>query len=251
MKLKTLLLSSVLALSAFGAQAQVLDDPLHSVVCGSGGTGCVNTDNGSFAPLNSSQNWGFEISPPNPNSGTLFLGFLVPTNSIDVNTFLLPTLTDNGGGPIAESVISRTTLLTAGNGSNIASYLNLGGTFSPTDNFSNASAGESTENPGFTGSFLAFKASIPGITLDSQGSTTIANDFSFGSNLPAGTVIIGFFSFLDSNNVQQYVGTAASGDLVVTPTSAVPEPSTWAMMLLGFIGLGFAFRSRRRMVGLA
>jgi CHRD domain/PEP-CTERM motif len=28
--------------------------------------------------------------------------------------------------------------------------------------------------------------------------------------------------------------------------SAVPEPSTWAMMLLGFAGLGFAFRSRRK-----
>jgi PEP-CTERM motif len=30
--------------------------------------------------------------------------------------------------------------------------------------------------------------------------------------------------------------------------SAVPEPSTWAMMLLGFAGLGFAFRHSRRRV---
>jgi hypothetical protein len=28
-------------------------------------------------------------------------------------------------------------------------------------------------------------------------------------------------------------------------TAAVPEPATWAMMLLGFAGLGFAFRSLR------
>jgi hypothetical protein len=28
--------------------------------------------------------------------------------------------------------------------------------------------------------------------------------------------------------------------------SAVPEPSTWAMMLIGFVGLGFAFRQSRR-----
>jgi hypothetical protein len=33
--------------------------------------------------------------------------------------------------------------------------------------------------------------------------------------------------------------------------SAVPEPSTWAIMLLGFIGLGFAFRQSRRKVPLA
>jgi hypothetical protein len=34
--------------------------------------------------------------------------------------------------------------------------------------------------------------------------------------------------------------------LISTPASAVPEPSTWAMMLLGFAGLGFAFRQSRR-----
>jgi hypothetical protein len=33
--------------------------------------------------------------------------------------------------------------------------------------------------------------------------------------------------------------------------SAVPEPATWAMMLLGFIGLAFAFRMKRRVVGMA
>jgi hypothetical protein len=33
--------------------------------------------------------------------------------------------------------------------------------------------------------------------------------------------------------------------------SAVPEPSTWAMMLLGFLGLAFAFRTKRRVMGVA
>jgi outer membrane lipase/esterase len=33
--------------------------------------------------------------------------------------------------------------------------------------------------------------------------------------------------------------------------SAVPEPSTWAMMLLGFAGLGFVFRQSRRKVSFA
>jgi hypothetical protein len=35
------------------------------------------------------------------------------------------------------------------------------------------------------------------------------------------------------------------GDIVgftSIPAAQVPEPSTWAMMLLGFAGLGFAFR---------
>jgi hypothetical protein len=34
-------------------------------------------------------------------------------------------------------------------------------------------------------------------------------------------------------------------------SSAVPEPGTWAMMLLGFAGLGFAFRQSRRKVSFA
>ena len=39
-------------------------------------------------------------------------------------------------------------------------------------------------------------------------------------------------------------------DLVVGGLGAVPEPSTWAMMLLGFAGLGFAgYRSARRRAG--
>jgi hypothetical protein len=64
-------------------------------------------------------------------------------------------------------------------------------------------------------------------------------------------VIVGFFTFTDDKGTH-FVGTAASEDLVVSPlASAVPEPATWGMMLLGFIGLGFAFRQRRRMVGLA
>jgi hypothetical protein len=33
--------------------------------------------------------------------------------------------------------------------------------------------------------------------------------------------------------------------------TAVPEPATWAMMLLGFAGLGFAFRQSRRKASMA
>jgi hypothetical protein len=37
----------------------------------------------------------------------------------------------------------------------------------------------------------------------------------------------------------------------MTVSSAVPEPSTWAMMLVGFAGLGFAFRRSRRKLATA
>jgi hypothetical protein len=36
-----------------------------------------------------------------------------------------------------------------------------------------------------------------------------------------------------------------------TLVAGVPEPATWGMMLLGFVGLGFAFRQQRRKVSFA
>jgi PEP-CTERM motif len=47
---------------------------------------------------------------------------------------------------------------------------------------------------------------------------------------------------------------ATAGNVLVASVSgvsAVPEPSTWAMMLIGFAGLGFAFRQSRRRVSMA
>jgi hypothetical protein len=42
-----------------------------------------------------------------------------------------------------------------------------------------------------------------------------------------------------------------SGINLYRGVAAVPEPATWAMMLLGFAGLGFAFRQSRRKVSMA
>jgi PEP-CTERM motif len=47
-------------------------------------------------------------------------------------------------------------------------------------------------------------------------------------------------------------GAGAGGSATVTPvTPGVPEPSTWAMMLLGFGGLAFFAARKRRRVALA
>lgn len=44
---------------------------------------------------------------------------------------------------------------------------------------------------------------------------------------------------------------AYGGNLTFTPLAAVPEPGTWAMMLLGFAGIGWQLRRKRSNAGLA
>jgi hypothetical protein len=44
----------------------------------------------------------------------------------------------------------------------------------------------------------------------------------------------------------------AANDTIDLSAGTVPEPSTWAMMLLGFAGLGFtAYRKARRAASIA
>jgi hypothetical protein len=55
-----------------------------------------------------------------------------------------------------------------------------------------------------------------------------------------------------SVTINDSLDTANIDNIVLGPVAAaVPEPSTWAMMLLGFAGLGFAFRRSRRKVSFA
>jgi hypothetical protein len=58
-------------------------------------------------------------------------------------------------------------------------------------------------------------------------------------NTPAGFAISlpGVTARIDEPNILVDLGSVPVPD--GPPTSAVPEPSTWAMMLLGFAGLGF------------
>jgi hypothetical protein len=46
-------------------------------------------------------------------------------------------------------------------------------------------------------------------------------------------------------------GPPAALEISLPLSSAVPEPATWGMMLLGFAGLGFAFRQSRRKASFA
>jgi hypothetical protein len=74
----------------------------------------------------------------------------------------------------------------------------------------------------------------------------------------SGEIIWEYATTQFSFTVQGFTGANGTGTGVqlsntqfLSGASAVPEPATWAMMLLGFLGLGFAFRQSRRKVSFA
>jgi hypothetical protein len=81
------------------------------------------------------------------------------------------------------------------------------------------------------------------------GDTVIGIHFGNGSGVGNST---GFFTFNFLSSVNGItLNIHAVSDVVLyktttVPTTAVPEPATWAMMLLGFGAIGFAARRRRK-----
>jgi hypothetical protein len=66
----------------------------------------------------------------------------------------------------------------------------------------------------------------------------------------SGTITLGFSSLPDSITLSDYLvryqAVNGNGSAIGQPVGAVPEPSTWAMMLLGFGAVGMSMRRNRR-----
>jgi hypothetical protein len=73
------------------------------------------------------------------------------------------------------------------------------------------------------------------------GGTCGANEFWSANNVP---ITGGALNTIVVSGLSRGMG-SFGGNLTFTPTTAVPEPATWAMMLLGFAGIGWQLRRRR------
>jgi hypothetical protein len=91
---------------------------------------------------------------------------------------------------------------------------------------------------------------LDGVMLDSHdfgaanGPITFRSELDFTANLTAGTHTIALQStrlFAPASKVRAQYFDNVSLDV----TAAVPEPSTWAMMVLGFAGIGFVTYRRK------
>ena len=73
------------------------------------------------------------------------------------------------------------------------------------------------------------------------------NDFGLLFNVGAGGVLSPFFfEFTQAGSAGSGAADVAHGFVLTQGSGAVPEPSTWAMMLVGFGAVGFAIRRHRK-----
>jgi Ice-binding-like/PEP-CTERM motif len=88
---------------------------------------------------------------------------------------------------------------------------------------------------------------------DIGSSATIGTDTAFeGTILAVASVTVDTGATIIDGRAIALNAAVTLDDNTITATQCIPEPSTWAMMLLGFAGLGFAgYRQRRKLVGAA
>jgi hypothetical protein len=107
------------------------------------------------------------------------------------------------------------------------------------------------ESYAFTGIFSVTTATNPGSTvtlIDLLNGTTLASITNSTGSSFALNLITGPLAANTTYRLKYTVNAQAGNISGVGTLYAVPEPATWALMLLGFAGIGMAMRRSRRPV---
>jgi PEP-CTERM motif len=231
-------ISGALALAGVFAIPGSAQATLHGFCSGSGQ--CIDNGTNSPTSANPPADFGFTVSPK--ATGDLWVDILTPDNVASGSTF---TLT---GTSSATATLFSATAWTSGS---LQAYLGISA--SPNNPIGAYLPSTQALDPGATG-FFVYQADLGTLTLQGPNNPNVSplENITAGI-LPKASYIVGFLNTGTAGN-PSWDATANSGAIFTTgPTSGgggqptVPEPSTWAMLLLGFAGLGFAgYRKTQR-----
>jgi hypothetical protein len=202
--------------------------------CTTSDVGCA--DKGTNTPtVLDPPDFGFSVSP-GPKTGDVWIDLLIPDTISNPSSRSFTMSGPLDGGTSGKATLVSATPWTSGQ---LDTYLGISA--SPTNPFGAFGAG------GVTGYFV-YQANLGSITLPKNGSQTNSDLLQLGQMIPIDSYIVGF-----QNQSGSWQATANSGAILETTAAGViPEPATWAMMLLGFAGLGFAgYRASRNSAALA
>ena len=226
------------------AVAVVAANPANAAVTiGGSGAGTTLTTSGTSGGSSVVAFNGFVGSPAGVIAGLtakLTLSFVsITSNMIGGNTFNFGyTLDNNASASVTASRISRFGFdvnpdVTSASSTGVYDFADMGGN-QPNNVGTVEVCFKDTSNAGCTGG-------PGGLTLGQSGSGTLS--LAFNSNQTAIT-LSNFFTRYQSLDARGIEGGSASGQ-VTTPSSPVPEPAAWMLMLVGFGAIGFAMRKKR------
>ena len=160
------------------------------------------------------------------------IDILVPDNVSNPSTTYTISGPLVGASTFTASLFSMTPWISG----QLDSYLGISA--SPTNPIGGYLPSAQTFQPSATG-FFVYAADLGTQTLPKNSDASDFDLLTLNKGLLQGSYVV---AFLGSSNA-----TANSGAIFETGnTPGTPEPSTWAMMLLGFAGLGFASYRKAR-----
>lgn len=95
---------------------------------------------------------------------------------------------------------------------------------------------------------MSYYISVGGTTTQSWLTDSVTENFAFNQVVSVGETI-DFLVGASIGGGNAYGNTPL--EVTISSVTAVPEPSTWAMLILGFAGIGFMAHRRRRAAALA
>lgn len=178
------------------------------------------------------------------NSGTLANNIESMSADYFINTLGSNALSTPAFRVMVQDGAQRSELIWEGNYNNPEANVGLGaGMMSSTDLFYQFVAGAgSTMNPNAPGAYLFRTLAAWG---DTYSTSAFVSGLSIGVGSGAGS---GFSANVDNLAFTTTTGTSRFN---FATAAAVPEPGTWAMMLLGFGGIGATMRRQRRVRAIA